>query len=104
MVKKSWIQVDGKLIPKDEYFGNNTRADAPLIMPDIQPFVSPITKEVIGGRGQLRRHMKEHGVTNSADYSKDYYKKKAKERQEQCGGQDTASKQDRIESFKRQIM
>lgn len=40
------------------------------IMPDIQPFVSPITGKVISGRAALREHNKMHNVTNVADYNK----------------------------------
>lgn len=97
---KSWIQVNGKLIPKDEYHGNNSRADVPNIMPDIEPFKSPITGELIRGRGHLRRHMKEHGVTNSADYSPQWYERKAKERQQKLAGQDSESRAHRIELIK----
>ena len=72
-------------------------------MPDIEPFISPITKEVITGRRQLRGHMKRHGVTNAADYSKDWYANKSKKRYTRSTGQDRASKQDRINSLKQQF-
>lgn len=32
------------------------------IMRDIDPFISPVTDEVIGGRRQKREHMREHGL------------------------------------------
>ncbi len=35
---------------------------APTFMPDIAPFVSPITKREISSRSQLREHNKAHGV------------------------------------------
>jgi hypothetical protein len=101
MTRKSWIQIDGKLIPKEEFTGNNVRSEAPMIQGDIEPFVSPITNEVIRGRGHLRTHMKEHGVTNIGDYSGGYIERKAKERQQRAAGQDPASKQHRIESIRR---
>lgn len=40
------------------------------IMPDIAPFVSPITGKVISGRAALREHNKMHNVTNVADFDK----------------------------------
>lgn len=53
-MKKSYIQVNGKLIPKEEFRGDNTRSESLMVMGDIEPFVSPITKEVIRGRGHKR--------------------------------------------------
>ena len=40
------------------------------IMPDIKPFVSPITGKEITGRRALREHNKQFNVTNVADYNK----------------------------------
>ena len=48
------------------------------IIPDIEPFVSPIDKSVIGSRPQLEAHNRRHGVTNSADYPKDWVAKRGK--------------------------
>jgi hypothetical protein len=100
MGRKSWIQINGKLIPKDEYYGNNSRADLPHILPDIEPFKSPITGEVIRGRGHLRQHMKEHGVTNIGDYSADYFQKKQIERSRQITGQTKEARAERIALLK----
>lgn len=100
MAKKSWIQIDGKLIPKDEYYGNNSRAEVPHVMGDIEPFVSPITKEVIRGRGHLRRHMREHGVTHAQDYSPEWTQKRRAERLRE---QQRADRAHRIELMKRQL-
>jgi len=77
---KSWIQVDGKLIPKEEYQGDNTRNQSSHIMPDIEPFVSPVDGTTISSRPHLREHNRKHGVTNSADYPKEYVAKRGKER------------------------
>lgn len=53
-----------------------------MIMEDLKPFVSPITKEVISGRVAFREHCKEHNVTNISDYNTPggYWDKKAQER------------------------
>ena len=95
MAKKSWIQIDGKLIPKEEFHGNNVRG--PMVQGDIEPFVSPITKEVIRGRGHLRQHMKQHGVTHADDYSPGWYENRQKEI---ARSREQASKADRIEILK----
>jgi hypothetical protein len=49
------------------------------IMPDIKPFVSPITGKEITGRKALRDHNKQFNVTNTADF-KGEWEHKAKER------------------------
>ena len=100
MAKHSWIQIDGKLIPKDEYYGNNVRAQTAHIQPDIEPFKSPITGEVIRGRGHLRQHMKEHGVTNIGDYSNEYFQKKHIERSRTITGQTKEARAERIALLK----
>jgi hypothetical protein len=96
--RKSYIQVNGKLIPKEEFYGNNSRGEAPLIMGDIEPFVSPVTKEVIRGRSHLRQHMKEHGITHADDYSPQWYEQRQKERIRQ---QEREGRRERIEIMKR---
>ena len=76
-MKKSYIQINGKLVPKNEA---TYQADHKLIIAgDIEPFKSPINGEVIMGRSHLRRHMKEHGVTHSSDYSDDWFQQRRNE-------------------------
>jgi hypothetical protein len=100
-VTKSWIQIDGKLIPKDEYQGNNVRGPSIHVMPDIKPLQSPIDGSIITSRPQLEAHNKQHGVTNSADYSPEFLAKRRKETHMYATGQDKASKQERIETLSR---
>ena len=95
-----WIQIDGKLIPKEEYRGDNSRNQGPMFMPDIEPFVSPIDGQVITTRPMLKRHNKAHGVTNTADYSKEFMEGKKKEREAKADREGTA---DRIDLIKRAI-
>ena len=96
----SWIQIDGKLIPKSEFHGNNVRQRAGNIIDEIEPFTSPIDKSVIHTRAQRDAHMKAHGVTNSSDFSKEFLDKKGKERHMKSCGLDPASKADRIRILK----
>ena len=96
-MKKSYVQINGKLVPKNEatYVADRKHLN---VMGDIEPFKSPITGEVIRGRAHLRQHMKQHGVTNSADYSDDWYKNRRKEIQRQ---QERDGRADRIELLKK---
>ena len=70
------------------------------IIPDIEPFKSPITGEIIGSRNKMKRHMKEHDVTRAEDYSPQYYEKAAQERQLRMNSQTSHDKRDRIEALK----
>lgn len=57
-MRKSWIQVNGELIPKEDCV-------APvhtIIMPDIQPYKSMVTGEMIGSRSKHRTHLRQHGM------------------------------------------
>lgn len=70
-----------------------------LIMPDIEPFVSPVDGSVITGRRALREHNKRHGVTNVADY-KNEWRDKAKERASFYSGDAKYDQKRRIEHLK----
>ena len=95
-----WIQdpETGKLIPRDEYVPPSSKQH--LIMRDIKPFVSPIDGEVITTRPQLARHNREHGVTNSADYSPEYLKNVRDSREKE---QYREGREARIETLKHLI-
>lgn len=56
-MRKSWIQVNGELIPKEDYVPTGI-----IIMPDIKPYRSTITGEEIGSRSTHRRHLKQHNM------------------------------------------
>lgn len=99
-MRKSYVQINGKLIPKEKAHLYNERTGV-MIQPDIEPFKSPITGETIRGRTHLREHMKRHGVTGSSDYSPEYYKKKHIERSREILGQTKRARQERIELIKK---
>lgn len=92
-----WIQdsVTGKLIPRDQFV--RKQVNAPAVHGDIVDFVSPITRELITDRGQLRRHNKEHGVTNSADYSPEFMAKRSKARDDEMTGNTREARAERRE-------
>ncbi len=70
----------GKLIPIDE---EAARRDAQAaIHGDIQSFVSPIDGTVISDRKQYREHCEKHNVVPSAEFTPEFYAKKAKERED----------------------
>ncbi len=98
----SWIQhpETGKLIPRDEYV-RPTSERYFFAQGDFDSFVSPVDGSVIDDRGKLRKHMKEHGITQSSDYSPEYYAKKTKAREDALAGEGRAATQERKESIHR---
>lgn len=69
------------------------------IQGDIEPFISPITKEVITGRAALRAHNKKHGVTDSRDYSPETMQRLSRERDDRATGNTPAAKRERLEAI-----
>ena len=59
---KRYIQdrVTHKLIPIEDYVPPTENRSA-LVIPDIQPYQSMLTGEMITGRAQHRAHLKAHG-------------------------------------------
>lgn len=55
---KSMVEVTNGRIPD---------VDAPAVWGDLKPFVSPADGSYITDRGQLRRHMKNHGIAFADD-------------------------------------
>ena len=70
-----------------------------LICGDIEPFISPVTGKSINSRSELRQHNKEHGVTDSRDYSAEFMRKKTEERCARALGQTKEDKARRIKSL-----
>ncbi len=73
---------------------------APMIIPPLKPFISPITGEEITCREQLRRHNRDHGVTHSQDYSPEWMERKAAERERAACGDTPQDRAERIEIIK----
>lgn len=67
-----------------------------MVIGPMKPFVSPITGEEITSRPQLAAHNKQHGVTNSADYSREWYQSKEKQRQRELNGDTKRQRKERI--------
>lgn len=89
--RKRYIQCPEthKLIPAEEYVRPTKRTH--MVMGDIEPFQSPVDKSYITTRPQLEEHNRRHGVTNSADYPKEWVAKRGKSilrEQEQRSTQD----------------
>jgi hypothetical protein len=60
MPRQRYIQHNGELIPAEEFYSREY--SAPMIIPDIQPYQSQATGEMITSRSQHREHLKRHGL------------------------------------------
>ena len=56
-MRKTYIQIDGKLIEKSKYYRDPV---APIIMPDIQPYQSMADGSMITSRSHHREHLRQH--------------------------------------------
>lgn len=88
-------QVTGEMVRKQDYV--RTEPTAPVVHGNIKEFISPITREMIHDRKQLRNHNKQHGVTDSRDYSPEFMKKAEHARHDVMTGNTKQAKNERIE-------
>lgn len=56
-MRKTYVQIDGQLYEK----GTEPRKEGTMVMPEIQPYQSMITGEMIYSREQHRQHLRKHG-------------------------------------------
>ena len=100
-VRKRWVQhpKTGKLIPEEEVDfprrRNGIRARSFQIMPDIEPFVSPVDGTVVSSRSVLREHNARNDVVNFHEFDGEWEAMAAK-RQAILDGTDKETKADRI--------
>ena len=70
-MRRSYVQIDGRLYEK----GVDPLPDRVQIMPEIEPYVSQITGELITSRAKHREHLRRHGFTevgNDSSLTKPY--------------------------------
>lgn len=68
--KSVFVPIDNAARERDGYF----------VQGDIEPFKSPIDGTIISDRKQYREHCKKHGVVPAAEFSQEFYDRKAAER------------------------
>ena len=65
-MRRSWVQlqIDGewKLVPKEEAHLHSSAPASPYVIPDIQPYRSTLTGELITTRSVHRAHLRQHSV------------------------------------------
>lgn len=62
-MKKSYVQINGVLYER----GHEPVPEGVYVVPDIKPYVSQITGEVIDSRSKHREHLRMHGCTEIGD-------------------------------------
>jgi hypothetical protein len=90
---------DKKAVTSAKRYGGRQREQKSgiHIVEDIEPFKSPVTGEIISSRSQLRQHHREHGTTDSRDYSASYYEKAQRRRELEAQGKRASDRKNRIE-------
>lgn len=78
-MRKRWVQRAGKLIPIEE--AGLPEQKLFYIAPDIQPYQSVITGEMITSRSHHRRHLKEHDAIEVGSEKPRWLKEKHERRQ-----------------------
>lgn len=63
-MRQRFVATPAGLVPAEEYYAAKRERDrvSPNVLPDIEPFVSPIDRQTIGSRSQLREHERRHEV------------------------------------------
>ena len=69
---RSFVQIDGKLYEK----GVDPMPDRVQIMPEIEPYRSMVTGEIITSRAKHREHLRKHGMVEVGNDSSIYAKPK----------------------------
>lgn len=106
-MRRTYVQdpVTGKLVPKAEY--RRAASQAPAVMPDIQPFISPVDGREISSRTHLRTHNARHGVVQQAEYGPDhgrsYFERAQAARYERQTAQDKQTRKERIQDIIRAV-
>jgi hypothetical protein len=73
-----WDDKLGKMVDKEEYYANHEKNEAHMIMPDIAPYKSMVTGEMITSRSVHKQHLKRHGLVEVGNETK-YLENKPKQ-------------------------
>lgn len=68
MTRKSWVQVNGELIEKENYTPEPRGAH--YVIPDIQPYQSMVDGKMITSRSAHRDHLRAHGLVEVGNETK----------------------------------
>ena len=67
-MRRRYVQIDGELVEVTEDYRNIRPANASHnIIPEITPYKSMVTGEMVQGRRQHREHLKQHNVVEVGD-------------------------------------
>ena len=69
-MRKRYVQIDGVLYER----GHEPLPEGVVVIPDIKPYQSMITGEMITSRSQHREHLKLHGCTEIGNETKELLK------------------------------
>lgn len=82
-MRKTYVLRDGKLVEKGAAPARNRAA--PEIMPDIKPYRSTITQELITSRSKHRQHLRQHNCEEIGSETPAWLKERQREQRERNG-------------------
>lgn len=95
----------GKLVPAEQY--RRPALVAHTVLPDIDPFVSPVDGSVVSSRSHLRAHQERHDVRQHGEYGENngqaYFARKAQERMRRAQGSLPEQRRERVRAITRAI-
>ena len=82
-----WRQNPKTLELEEIKIDSGASPESATVRGDFEPFVSPIDGTVISGRKSYDEHCKKHNVVPAAEFTPEFYERKAKERADHYTGQ-----------------
>lgn len=71
-MRHRWVYIDGEAHEVSEDYTQPLNGNVQHVMPDIQPYRSMITGEIINSRSRHREHLKAHGCVEVGNDSSLY--------------------------------
>lgn len=102
-MRRTYVQdpQTGKFVLKEKY--QRLSRQAPDILPDIEPFRSPIDQTIVSSRPHLREHNARHGVAQMGEYGENdgqaFFTRAERERQLRLQGQTPEQRRERLETI-----
>ena len=94
-----------KLVPADEYRPPAPKAHA--VLPDIEPFVSPVDGKPVTSRSKLREHQRQYDVRQHGEYGEnngaEFFARKTAERYQRMHGNTKEQRLERINDVRRAL-
>ena len=68
MAKFIWDTGENAWVSIEQFRPKISIAAGPMVIGDIEPFLSPVTDKLVGSRSQLRQHNRDHNVVDRREF------------------------------------